>query len=58
MIRTFAPAAKMDSIRTLISCDVKLYWDIYQMDVKMLSFMVIFMRKYIYTYNLDLKQVK
>ena len=31
---TFAPVAKMNSVRTLISCAVNLDWDIYQMDVK------------------------
>ena len=31
---TFAPVAKMNSVRTLISCVVNLDWDIYQMDVK------------------------
>jgi hypothetical protein len=30
----FAPVAKMNSVRTLISCAVNLDWDIYQMDVK------------------------
>jgi hypothetical protein len=55
---TFAPVAKMNSVRTLISCAVNLDWKIYQMDVKMLSFMVIFMKKYIYTYHPVLKQVK
>jgi len=31
---TFAPVAKMNSVRTLISCAVNLDWNIYQMDVK------------------------
>jgi len=31
---TFAPVAKMNSVRTLISCAANLDWDIYQMDVK------------------------
>jgi transposase InsO family protein len=31
---TFAPVAKMNSVRTLISCAVNLDWEIYQMDVK------------------------
>jgi hypothetical protein len=31
---TFAPVAKMNSVRTLISCAVNFDWDIYQMDVK------------------------
>jgi hypothetical protein len=31
---TFSPVAKMNSIRTLISCAVNLDWSIYQMDVK------------------------
>ena len=31
---TFAPVAKINSVRTLISCAVNLDWDIYQMDVK------------------------
>jgi hypothetical protein len=31
---TFAPVAKMNSIRTLISCAANLDWNIYQMDVK------------------------
>lgn len=31
---TFAAVAKMNSIRTLISCAVNLDWEIYQMDVK------------------------
>jgi hypothetical protein len=31
---TFAPVAKMNSVRTLISCAVNLDWKIYQMDVK------------------------
>ncbi|WVZ85028.1 hypothetical protein U9M48_031991 [Paspalum notatum var. saurae] len=31
---TFAPVAKMNSIRTLISCAANLNWVIYQMDVK------------------------
>ena len=31
---TFAPVAKINSIRILISCAVNLNWDIYQMDVK------------------------
>ena len=31
---TFAPVAKMNSIRMLISCAVNLDWEIYQMDVK------------------------
>jgi hypothetical protein len=31
---TFAPVAKMSSVRTLISCAVNFDWSIYQMDVK------------------------
>jgi hypothetical protein len=31
---TFAPVAKMNSVRTLLSCAVNLDWNIYQMDVK------------------------
>ena len=31
---TFAPVAKMNSVRMLISCAVNLDWDIYKMDVK------------------------
>ena len=31
---TFAPVAKINSVRTLISCAINLDWDIYQMDVK------------------------
>ena len=31
---TFAPVAKMNSVRMLISCAVNLDWEIYQMDVK------------------------
>jgi len=31
---TFALVAKMNSVRTLISCAINLDWDIYQMDVK------------------------
>ena len=31
---TFAPIAKMNSVRTLISCAINLDWEIYQMDVK------------------------
>jgi hypothetical protein len=31
---TFAPVAKMNSVRTLISCAVNFDWSIYQMDVK------------------------
>jgi hypothetical protein len=54
----FAPVAKMNSVRTLISCAVNLDWDIYQMDIKMYSFVAIFMKKYICTFHLALKQVK
>jgi hypothetical protein len=43
---TFAPMAKMNSERTLISCAVNLDWDIFQMDVTMHFFMMIFMRRY------------
>ncbi|WVZ64610.1 hypothetical protein U9M48_014105 [Paspalum notatum var. saurae] len=32
--QTFAPVAKMNSVRTLISCAVNLDWNIYQLDVK------------------------
>jgi hypothetical protein len=31
---TFAPVAKMNSVRTLISCAVNLGWDLFQLDVK------------------------
>jgi Reverse transcriptase (RNA-dependent DNA polymerase) len=31
---TFAPVAKMNTVRVLLSIAVKLYWDLYQMDVK------------------------
>jgi len=31
---TFAPVAKMNSVRTLLSCAINFDWDIYQMDVK------------------------
>jgi transposase InsO family protein len=31
---TFAPVAKMNSVRTLLSCAVNFDWNIYQMDVK------------------------
>ena len=55
---TFAPVAKMNSVRTLISCAVNLDWDIYQMDVKNASFMVISKKKYTCIYHLDLSQVK
>jgi Reverse transcriptase (RNA-dependent DNA polymerase) len=31
---TFAPVAKMNTVRTLISCAVNLGWDLFQLDVK------------------------
>lgn len=31
---TFAPVAKMNSVRTLLSCAANFDWNIYQMDVK------------------------
>jgi hypothetical protein len=31
---TFAPVAKMNSVRTLISCAVNFDWNIFQMDIK------------------------
>ena len=31
---TFAPVAKMNSVRTLISCAANLNWNTHQMDVK------------------------
>jgi Reverse transcriptase (RNA-dependent DNA polymerase) len=30
----FAPVAKMNTVRTLISCAVNLVWDLFQLDVK------------------------
>jgi Reverse transcriptase (RNA-dependent DNA polymerase) len=32
--KTFAPVAKMNTVRTLISCAVNLGWDLFQLDVK------------------------
>ena len=55
---TFAPVAKMNLVRMLISCAVNLDWEIYQMDVKMHFVMVIFMKKYICIFHLALKQIK
>ena len=31
---TFAPVAKMNSVRTLIACAANLGWDLFQLDVK------------------------
>jgi Reverse transcriptase (RNA-dependent DNA polymerase) len=32
--KTFAPVAKMNTVRTLISCTVNISWDLFQLDVK------------------------
>jgi Reverse transcriptase (RNA-dependent DNA polymerase) len=31
---TFAPVAKINTVRTLISCAMNLGWDLFQLDVK------------------------
>jgi len=49
---TFAPVAKMSTVRTLISCAANFGWSLHQLDVKNAFFMVIFKRKCIWRFHL------
>jgi hypothetical protein len=55
---TFAPVAKMNSVRTLISCAVNLDWEIYQKDVKNAFLHGDLLEEVVCTYHPALKQVK
>jgi len=55
---TFAPVVKMNSVRMLISCVVNLDWIYIKWMLKMLFFMVTFMKNYTCIYHPALKQVK
>jgi hypothetical protein len=56
---TFAPVAKMNTVRILISCAANFGWTLHQLDVKkMPSCMVIYRKKCIWSYHQDLSQLK
>ena len=51
---TFFPVSKIASVRLLISMAAMCSWPLYQLDIKMSSFMVILPRKFIWSNHLVL----
>ena len=51
---TFSPVAKIASVRLLLSMAAMCSWPLFQLDIKMLSFMVISPRKFIWSNHLVL----
>ncbi|RVX16320.1 Retrovirus-related Pol polyprotein from transposon RE1 [Vitis vinifera] len=51
---TFSPVAKIASVRLLLSMAAMRFWPLYQLDIKMLSFMGILLRKFIWSNHLVL----
>ena len=54
--KTFAPVAKMNSIRVLLSLVVNLNWSLQQVDVKKAFWMVSWRRKFLWTCHWGLKK--
>jgi hypothetical protein len=55
---TFAPVAKMSTVKTLISCTIKFTWSLHQLGVKMHFFIEIYKKKSTWKFHLDLQIIR